>query len=408
MTTLGEKATRQHTRDVNLRLVLRAIYELGAVSRADLARLTNLTRTTVSDVVAELMDRGLVVETGPATGGGVGRTPILLSVAEWSRPVAAISVNADAIEGALVSLRGAVGTPIRQPLAGRTGMDALAVLIEVLDSLTRAATQPLLGIGVTTPGLIDAGSGAVVRAVGLEWADLPLGQMLSERYALPVKVVNDSQCLALAEHLFGEWRGVQNVVVLKIGKGVGAGIVLNGQLYAGEGFGAGEIGHLAFTADGPLCKCGNRGCLETVLGADALLAQAQAAVIADPSSALAQHTADLSLTHIAAAATAGDPAAQRIVANAAAATGAAVATIISLLSVRHVLITGRIAAFGAAFIELVRREVAQRALPALVRDAEIRLAPVAATAPLIGAAAPVLTGELGLIRLHQREEPSDA
>jgi len=370
--------------------------------------LTNLTRTTVSDVVGELIERGLVIETGLATGGGIGRTPMLLSVAEWSRPVAAISVNADSVEGALVSLRGNVGRRISRSIQGQTGADALNTLQETLDELIQTANQPLLGIGVTTPGLINASSGMIVRAVGLEWADLPLGQLLHERYGLPVKVVNDSQCLALAEHLFGEWRGVANLVVLKIGKGVGAGIVLNGQLYAGEGFGAGEIGHLAFTANGLLCKCGNRGCLETVLGSDALLHQARTAIAANPNSILAAYASDLSLGRIAEGAAMGDPVAQHVITTAAAATGAAVATIISLLSVRHVLITGRITAFGETFAELVRREVAQRALPALVRDTEIRLAPAPTITPLIGAAAPVLTGELGLIRLHRREEHVDA
>ena len=442
MDHLLEKATRQHTKDHNSRLVLRTIYDRGEVSRADLARLTQLTRTTISEVVVELIERGLVEEIGHGSVA-VGRTPMMLSVVDDSRHVVAVSVSNDEIHGALVNLRGSLRHELRLPLPSREGESALkhqpelapeatessesssrkaeslpsvaaaadyasgvlATIYRVIDELTRSAERPLLGIGINTPGLIDTTSGTVLRTVNFGWEDLPLGGLLHQRYRLPVSVANDSQTLALARYMFGQAPNTPNLVLIKVGRGIGAGIVLGGHLFSGDGYGAGEIGHMVVVENGVLCKCGNRGCLETVASSAVIVAQARALAAADPTSALhsrASSAEALTIAELAAAAEAGDEALGAIIAEAGRYLAIAVANIVSVLNIRQIVITGRVAPLGDLLGDAIRSELARRALPALVRGTRVEVASVGPDAPLIGAIAPLLTAELGLVRLQRR------
>lgn len=401
---LLEKATRQHTKGHNSRLTLRTIYEYGEISRAGLARLTQLTRATVSEVVGELIAVGLVEEVGQGVVA-VGRTPTLLSVVDDARQVAAISVTNDQVRGALVNLRGALRhTHVRQ-LPNCDGNSVLAAIYSVVDQLIKSADRPLLGIGINTPGLIDTAAGTVVRAVTFGWVDLPLRALLQERSRLPVYVANDSHSLALAEYMFGPGQGTPNLVVLKVGLGIGAGIVLGGHLYAGEGYGAGEIGHLVIEPGGEACLCGNRGCLETVASSAVILRHARELAEADTTSLLhrlAPDAAALTLADIALAADEGDEGARQIIETTGRALAAALASLVSVLNVRRILITGRVAVFGERLRVAVCDELAHRALPALVQATEVEVAVMGPDAPLLGAAAPLLTYELGLERLMQR------
>jgi predicted NBD/HSP70 family sugar kinase len=400
-----EKATRQHTKDHNTRLVLRTIYDYGEISRAGLARLTQLTRTTISDVVSDLIQRGLVEETGHGAAG-VGRTPIMLSVIDDARQVVALSVTNEAIHGALVNLRGGLGPTVERPLPSRDGEVVLGEILAAAAELIQRAEHPLLGIGVNTPGLINPETGTVLRTVNFGWEDLPLGRLLAERFQLPASVANDSQALALAEYMFGAGEGTPNLVVVKAGQGIGAGIILNGELYGGEGYGAGEIGHMVVVEDGKPCKCGNSGCLETVASSAVVLEEARNLIRRQPHRILGQIAGDpaqLTLAMVAQAANDGDDGAQRVIATAGRYLAIAVANIVSVLSVRRILITGRIAPLGERLGDAVRAELARRALPTLVRHTTVQVVALPAAAPLIGAAAPLLTSELGLDRLSRRE-----
>src|SRR5262249_39217791 len=159
-------------------------------SRADLARLTHLTRTTVSDVVSGLIEQGLIEEVGQGPSG-VGRTPTLLSVVEHSRYIVAIDVTATELQGAVVNLRGGIEHQATLSLAGPEGNTVLVQLYGFIDRLVDAADSSLLGIGLSTPGLIDTVNGVVCQAVAFGWQNLPLRSLLQTRYHLPVYVAND-------------------------------------------------------------------------------------------------------------------------------------------------------------------------------------------------------------------------
>ncbi len=309
MTSLTEKATREHTKIHNNRLILKTIYNHDQLSRADIARITGLTRVTVSDNVAELIAEGLVAEVGQGLSAG-GKPPTLLSLAADSRHLIGLDLGSSQFQGAVVNLRGQLRQRVSLPVNGQDGEAALELVHVLLDQLQGATPQPLLGIGIGTPGVIDSANGIVRRAVNLGWRDLPLRDLLAARYDLPVYVSNDSQAAALGEYIFGQTKRSTHLVVIKVGRGIGAGIVIDGQLFYGDGFGAGEIGHVVVVEDGELCSCGNRGCLETVASSRAILKQAQWMAAARPDSLLLQFAAvpeQITLDTVLQAFEAGDP-----------------------------------------------------------------------------------------------------
>jgi N-acetylglucosamine repressor len=396
---LPTKATHQRTREHNVRLVLRTLYDFGPISRADIARQTHLTRTTVSDVITGLFDEGMVEEVGRGASSG-GKAPILLRIVSRARHVIGLDLGEGAFTGALVNLRGEVSHPIDLPVSGRDGESGLDIVNQLVDRLRAVAVGPLLGIGVGTPGVIDTQTGTIRWAVNLDWQDLPLGQLLGERTGLPVYVANDSQAAALAEYAFGgDGPRIHNQVVIKVGKGVGAGIVLGGRLYQGDGFGAGEIGHLGLVDDGGPCRCGRFGCLETVASADAIVARARVLAGEDPDSILARAShglAGLTLGDVRAAFELGDKAASTAVLEGGRALGEGIAALIGVLDVHRVALHGSVTSFGPRWLAAVRDEAARRSLGLLAAEVSIDLVKLTSNLTVMGASAMLMTAELGL------------
>ena len=159
------------------------------------------------------------------------------------------------------------------PVSGRDGDDALDAVYRLLDSLLAGELSPRAGDRRRHAGLVDADTGTIRWAVNLDWQDLPLGRLLRERYDLPTHVANDSRAAAIGEYLFAGEGRAPNLIAIKVGQGIGAGIVLRGELFHGDGHGAGEIGHTSVVDDGVQCRCGRFGCLETVASSRAILEQ---------------------------------------------------------------------------------------------------------------------------------------
>jgi N-acetylglucosamine repressor len=393
------KATHQQTREYNERLVLRTLYDLGPISRADIARRTHLTRTTVSDVMGELFARGLVQEVGRGPSSG-GKAPILLQVVGNARHVIGVDLGESTFTAALVNLRGEISHSAELPVGGRDGDDALALVYRLVDQLMAASAGPLLGIGVGTPGVIDTQTGTIRWAVNLDWQDLPLGRLLTERYDLPANIANDSQAAALAEFAFGgDGPRTPNLIVIKAGRGVGAGIVLGGELFQGDGFAAGEIGHVGVVDDGVACRCGRFGCLETVASAGAIVTRARELARETPDSVLGRIPRpldDLTLEDVRAAFELGDPSAHAAVLSAGRYLGQAIASLIGALDVHRVLLHGSVTAFGEPWLAAVRDEAIRRTLPMLSSEIQISLVDIKANVVVLGASTMLMTSELGL------------
>lgn len=396
------KATHQQTKTYNNRLVLKTIYDAGQVSRAGVARLTHLTRVTVSEIVAELIADGLVTEvgTGPSTGG---KAPIMLSVIDDARQMISLDLAADAFRGAVVNLRGQVRFAVSLPRQSQQGEQAAALLYELVDRLLQAVNQPLIGIGVGAPGIVDATNGVVLNAIHLGWKNLPLAKLLGGRYNLPVQIANDSQAAALAEYLFGGCHTQSNLVAIQVGRGIGCGVVLESQLYMGDSFSAGEIGHVRAVEGGALCRCGNYGCLETVASSTAILQAAQTACLDQPDlyrtslfSREGISPQELTLEQLAQAFISADRLATQVLQVTAEHLGSAVAHLVSALNIHTVVITGEISAFGPNFLKAVQQETSNRILPAAAQHLSISSGCLKENVIILGACALLLTKELGL------------
>jgi predicted NBD/HSP70 family sugar kinase len=381
---LPVKATHQQTRVHNERLVVRTLYDLGPISRADVSRLTGLTRTTVSDVVATLLDDGVVREIGRGASTG-GKAPILLEVDEDARLVVGLDLGEERFAGSLVNLRGDIRRTVELPVAGRDGDDAVQLVFDLLDDILDGVTAPLLGIGIGTPGLVDSQTGTIRRAVNLDWRDLPLGAIVGERYGVPVNVANDSQAAALAEYTYAGGDRVPNLIAIRVGRGVGAGLILRGALFQGDGSGAGEIGHVVVADDGEVCRCGRTGCLETVAGMRAIERDASAAA-----------GRPIELAELRRALDAGEPWAGSIVDEAAAALGRAIAGLTGALDVQRVVLLGPVTELGERWLATVRREAAARALAPLADQVQIGIGAPTTNVVVRGASALLVARELGL------------
>ncbi|WP_343974034.1 ROK family transcriptional regulator [Kribbella koreensis] len=305
--------SKELIREINSSLVLGELRG-GLVSRTELAKRTGLSLPTVSEIVAELIGSGVIEERETASSGG-GRRPVLLGLRPDAGYVIGIKVtetrviavltdlNAGIVERTTVSLVGddvdtvveAVATVVKQLRAGtaissprqaaapaaapggaadRAPAPAAApdaALGGVAGGAPAPAPAPVYGVGVGLAGVIDRATGVVRHATYADWRDVDLAAELERRIGLPVVVDNDVNTLVANEQWFGAGRGVSDVAVVSIGRGVGLGMVLDGRLYRGAGGGAGEFGHTKVVADGPLCDCGGRGCLEALIGEPAIL-----------------------------------------------------------------------------------------------------------------------------------------
>lgn len=394
-----QKATRQHTKEHNQRLVLKTIFaHENGISRADIARLTHLTRATVSEIVGELLDDGLVAELGVAPSPG-GKPPILVGVVPNSRLILSVDVSNDEYRGALVNLRGEIVLEITRPAAHLQGEEAVQAAYHLTDELRSKATSPILGIGISTPGLVDPKEGVVYQAVNRGWVNVPLQRLFADRYHMPVFVANDSHMLALAESSFGAGKDLVNLVAVKVGEGIGTGIVLGRQLFSGDGFGAGEIGHLVVKENGALCTCGNRGCLETVASVRALEQRVQEAVQQAPDSLLASlvtSAGKAGIAQLAEAVRQSDPVALEITREVSRYLGVALAALIGVLNIHHIFLYGPIRQLGSVLLEAVHAEVQQRVLKRMANATRITFSALGEDASLLGASALVLSRVLGL------------
>lgn len=383
-----KKATQQQTKEHNSNLVFRTIFDRGRISRAEIARLTGLTRTTVSDQVAELMQSGLVEEVGMGESIG-GKTPILLGLVEDSRYLIGLNLAHNCFTGAIVNLRGRVCEMIEMPIRECSGEEALEAVYKILDQLFQHPYRPLIGIGVGTPGQINTREGLVINAVNLNWVNLPLARLLEERYNLPVGVVNDSQAAALGEFFHGEDHPVdENLIVINVGRGIGAGIILNGRLFQGDGGAAGEIGHINMLGEGgQLCRCGNRGCLETVASARAVIQRARLLAALAPGSPLAGDLEAIDLESLQRAFEAGDRVAQDAVLEAARSLGVAVGGLVGALNIQKIIMVGPMTIFGQPWVDAIRASMRNNTLPTMAKETRVQIGHVENNGILLGASA---------------------
>ena len=360
-------ATPEDARRANRSLLLRTLHRAGPMSRADLAKITGLTRATVSAVVRDLIDDAVVEELGLSTAGGVGKPATLVNVDADGRHMICLDLSEPALfVGAVVNLAGKVVVRRTYDRQGKTGRSAVTLVRRICRELLADAERPLLGIGIASPGIVDA-AGVIATAAHLGWTDIPLAADLAAEFDLPVTVVNDANAAALAELTFGE-ATADNLICVRVDEGVGAGLVLDGRLYTGSSYAAGEIGHVVVDPDGALCACGKRGCLETEVS-EPLLNRRLEAEAGDGSAILARAGEHL---------------------------GIALATVLSALDVADVVLSGSDPVTTETFRAAAVRAISARTMPVLAERLAVRASTFGFDDLLVGVAARILDHELGI------------
>jgi len=361
-------------------MVLQHLFHTGPGSRADLARSTGLTRVTVSDLVGELLAEGLVAELGQEEEEGkVGKRGMLVGLRTDAFQIVAVDLRDDELlHGAIVDLSGAVVEQRSTRFTRPQGDVALADLTTFCRELLSAATCPVLGVGVASPGIIDA-EGTVLEAPNRDWYDLPLARTLTTALGVPVHVGNDADTAALGEWTYGEASG-SGLLVLTVGQGVGAGIVVDGALVRGHGHAAGELGHVTAVderdanGDSPLgpplpCACGRTGCLETILALPALRRRV---------AGLDPEATDAALASVG----------RRL--------GIVLAPVVSALNLAEVVLSGPQELLGGPLRDTALAVIRERTMPVTSRGLQLRVTTLGEAAPLSGAAVLVLSGQLGV------------
>ncbi|MBT2471953.1 ROK family transcriptional regulator [Streptomyces sp. ISL-66] len=369
----------------NLERVVRAVRLAGSLTQAEIARTTGLSAATVSNIVRELKEAGTVEVTDTSAGGRRARS---------------VSLSGDAgivigVDFGHTHLRVAVGNLAHQVLAEESepldvdaswaeGFDRAEALVGRLIEGIGVGLGKVIGVGLGVPGPIDVESGTLGSTAILPgWAGINPRQELSRRLGVPVYVDNDANLGALGELVWGSGRGVKDLAYIKVASGVGAGLVINGQIYRGPGGTAGEIGHITLDESGPVCRCGNRGCLETFAAARYVLPLLQGT-----------HGPELTMERVVELARGGDPGCRRVITDVGRHIGSGVASLCNLLNPSRVVLGGSLADAGELVLAPIRESVGRYAIPSAARQLSVLTGSLGGRAEVLGALALVLS-EMG-------------
>lgn len=422
------RADRQFMADMNRNLVLNILRERATVSRSEIARLARLSQATVSGIIGDFEAINLVREVGAGDSSG-GRPPLLLELNRQANFVVGAKLMREAVSVVVTDLRAEVvygevvplsttenrtglptpsrGLTVRQgapPLDIAEVLDALCAAVEKVIERSAVARERLVALSVGLAGLVDVSSGLCRYSPTFGWHGVAIAEPLAKRLGLPVVLENDVNTLTVAEQWFGHGHGVEHFAVVTVGDGIGAGLVFNGQLYRGADGGSGEIGHMPVRANGPLCACGRRGCLEAVASDPAVLEALRRAVDAGKRSSVETLGRNgLAIEDVASAADAGDRLSRRLLRDSGRLIGLAVAGLVNTLNPQLVVVSGEGTRAGEHRFAPMRKAIEENCFADLGRDLRLVTESVDDMTWARGAACVVL-GELFMAPMHRQHD----
>jgi predicted NBD/HSP70 family sugar kinase len=376
--------------------VLRMIWTERTISRAEIARRADLSRSTVSELVGFLLSTGLISEAGVGASRG-GRRPINLEFQDDAAGIIGLDIGATHLTAVLTDLRGRVLAAEYREWPVRTdpeGTRALAIeLITACLAKRPDVSRALLGIGIAVPSPVDPRHPERLSPLVLpDWGGRNGFEVIRTRFRVPLFIDNDANLGALAEQWWGAGRGVPDFAYIKVATGVGSGHVIEGRVRRGATGVAGEIGHVAIDPRGASCACGNRGCLVTFVGSTALVERTRTLLPDFPASSLA--AVPLTIEAIEAAAIADDPLAVQVVSEAAEYLGIAIAGMLNLMNPGAVIIGGGLSRVGHRLLAPLREVVLRRTFVSAVAASEIKHSELGPLGVAVGAATLVLEAAL--------------
>jgi predicted NBD/HSP70 family sugar kinase len=361
------KVLPEHARGHNRSLVLQTLFHQGAMSRADLSRETGLTRVTISDLVAELIADGFVAEKGVREASGPGKPAMLVDLDRDGHRIVGLDLSgSDEFIGAVLTIDGDIVT--RRAVPVPDAEEIVETVVSLARALVDEALAPVLGIGIGTPGVVDE-RGVIVTAPNLRWAGFDLQSAMRDALGLPVLVANDADAAVLAEYTFGG--AGDDVLLVKVGRGVGSGLLGSGRPTRGAHSAAGEIGHVTVGTDGgPVCACGRVGCLEAWLAVPALTAR------------LAEAR--------------GEAAKTGVLRDAGERLGIALAPVVGVLDLSEIVLSGPAELLDGPLAEATVATLRSRTLAVNHDGVRVRMTEQGQDIVLRGAAVMILSGQLGV------------
>jgi len=367
------------------------VFWSSGISREALATGASFSKSRANAAVAGLLEQGVLEATGEQVSTG-GRRAETLRLSRRIGVLLGVAMGATGLEVGVLAPGLELLAHHSEPADVRDGpalvMSRVRTLMRELLKQCGARARDVIGIGIGVPGPVDFESGQLVNPPLMpEWNAYSIRDDLRSEYSAPVFVDNDVNVMALGE-LWRMQRGLQNFLVIKVGTGIGCGIVCHGQVYRGATGSAGDVGHICVDPAGPRCHCGNLGCVETMAAGPAIARAATAAAQAGQSALLAQMLGErgvLKLHDVAQASRAGDVSANAIVLHSGALIGQMLASVVNFYNPSHVFIGGSIQRIGPLFLAAVRQSIYQRSLALSTRQIEIQYTPLGERAGLIGA-----------------------
>jgi predicted NBD/HSP70 family sugar kinase len=387
------RAQQASLRAVNRSLVLDLLRRGGPTSRPSLAEQTGLTLPTVAAIVDELIADGLAVDRGaPLASARGGRRPRLVEFNTRSRWVLGVSIGVHRITVAVGDARGELVARLDEPTPSPALPEQVVAKVAAMGRLLLRERGHADAVGVCVPGLVERGSGICLAARNLGWDVVPIGHMLSQALGVPALVLNAPQAAAVAERIQGVSQGVEDLVWIYVGTGIGAGIVCGGRLLRGSRGLAGEFGHVPVTSDGPPCSCGRHGCLEAVASGGAIVRAAKAAGARYG----AGQSNEYGAPEVVAAAAAGDALAAELLSHAGEVVGRAAVGLLHLVNPQQMVLGGAVGEVEGPFTNGFRAALAGQAIPFSLASTAIVCSQLGDNAGVSGA----------LLVARQQSEPS--
>ncbi|MBA9028715.1 ROK family transcriptional regulator [Peribacillus huizhouensis] len=383
----------QLMKSLNRSVILNTIRKKGGISRADIAKTTKLTPPTVSNLVKELLETEMIIETSLGVSSG-GRKPTLLTLNSDMFHVIGLDIGSHHLKIILTDINGRIRKkqihPIPDSITNEGLLDLMITSIYAIQKNEQIDRNKIIGIGIGMHGIVDVDQGVSVFAPNLKLKNIGIKDALEKEFQMVVQIENDARAMSLGELWFGNGHGDDSIVCINVGRGIGAGIIINGQVFRGEHYISGEIGHMAIDLNGPKCTCGNYGCLQTFASGPAIVESLKKELKLGESSILSNKENEIDGEVIYQAALAGDLLSKNILNKAGRYLGVGVTNLIHTVNPKRIVISGGVSNAKEFILESVKKTIEQRALTDSAKQTEVIISKFGADATVMGAIALIL------------------
>ncbi|AGB41274.1 transcriptional regulator/sugar kinase [Halobacteroides halobius DSM 5150] len=393
---MNQKINFDVMKQLNVSLIMECIREKGPISRADIAELTGLTPASISKITRELIKKNFIRENGLGKSSG-GRPPVLLELNPKAGYIIGVNLGPEILEVIITNLEADIlvnNSKTLENLEQNYVLDELFNLIYQTIAESKVDKEEIIGIGMAVHGLINSETGISIFAPHYNWKNVAIKKLIEEEFQIPTFIDNDARAMALGEQWFGIARNSDDFITINIGNGIGSGIVINGELYQGVNYSAGEIGHIVVDNDGPKCSCGNYGCLESLASNPRITERARKLIKQGAKSKITNLVNDnldaINIQHVCLAAKQRDEVAQQVLKEVGRYLGIGIAYLLNILNPELIVIVGDINEAKGYIFKYIKEVIEVKALEVPAENIKILATKLKGQAATIGGVTLVL------------------